>query len=126
MVTEKQIKALVRQAQQGDTEVFSEIYDLYAPKLYNFLYARLRHKETAEDLLSTVFMKAWDNLGSYQPRASAKFSTWLFQIANFTLIDHWRTKKDVIDMSKVEIRNFRKSFHFRPGGEALRKLRISF
>jgi RNA polymerase sigma-70 factor, ECF subfamily len=53
-------------------------------------------------LVHTVFLKAWTNLRSYQPRANAKFSTWLYQIAHYTLIDHWRTKKTTTELVEVE------------------------
>ncbi|HYE22560.1 MAG TPA: sigma-70 family RNA polymerase sigma factor [Verrucomicrobiae bacterium] len=101
MVEESEIQGLIDLAKQGDSNAFGRIYDLYADRMFNFLIFRVRHKETAEDLLHTTFLKAWTNLKSYT-RQNAKFSTWLFQIANFTLIDHWRTKKEVIDIDKVE------------------------
>jgi RNA polymerase sigma-70 factor (ECF subfamily) len=102
MVEEPKIQELIAEAQGGNSEAFGRIYDLYAAKLFNFLLSKVRHKQTSEDLLHTVFLKAWDNLNSYQPRPTAKFSTWLFQIANFTLIDFWRTKKDTVELTKVE------------------------
>lgn len=102
MVEEKEIQALVKRAQNGESDAFGLIYDAFSQRLYNFLFSKLRHRETAEDMLHTVFLKAWNNLNSYQPRKSAKFSTWLFQIANYTLIDHWRTRKNLVELDKVE------------------------
>ena len=102
MVTESTIQQLVSQAKQGDKQAFSDIYTELSRPIYNFLFARLRQKEVAEDLLQTVFLKAWNNLGSYKQTTKAKFSTWLFQIANYTLIDYWRTRKDIVDISAVE------------------------
>ncbi|MBI4049642.1 MAG: sigma-70 family RNA polymerase sigma factor [Candidatus Doudnabacteria bacterium] len=102
MLEEQEVQLLVRQAKTGDSEAFGRIFDLYSARVYNFLFGKLRHKQTAEDILSTVFLKAWENLSRYQTRQNAKFSTWLFQIANFTLIDHWRTRKETTELSKVE------------------------
>lgn len=102
MVEEQQIQAWVKEARQGNSEAFGSIYDIYSSRVYNFLLGKLRHKQTAEDLLHTVMLKAWSNLASYQPRADAKFSTWLFQIANFTLIDHWRTRKESVEIEKID------------------------
>lgn len=96
------IQNLITRAQTGDSEAFGQIYDTYAKQVYNFLFSKIRHKETAEDLVHTAFLKAWTNLRSYKPRSNAKFSTWLFQIANFTLIDHWRTRKITIELTEVE------------------------
>ncbi|MEJ0021594.1 MAG: RNA polymerase sigma factor [Candidatus Doudnabacteria bacterium] len=99
---ENDVQNLIRAAQQGDSDAFGQIYNLYAKQIYNFLFNKIRHQQTCEDLVHTVFLKAWTNLRSYQPRANAKFSTWLFQIGNFTLIDHWRTKKNTTELSSVE------------------------
>ena len=102
MLQESDVQNLVSKAQSADAEAFGQLYDLYSRKVYNFLYSKLQHKPTAEDLMHTVFLKAWTNLRSYYPRKSAKFSTWLFQIANFTLIDHWRTRKATTELTEIE------------------------
>lgn len=101
-MTETEIQNLILQSQRGDTEAFGRIYDLYAQKIFNFIFGKIRQKEASEDLAHTVFLKAWMNLKSYQPRSNAKFSTWLFQIANYTLIDYWRTKKPTVELREVE------------------------
>ena len=102
MIEEIDVQNLVRRAQDGEQEAFGLIYDNYAQPIYNFLMSKVRHREVCEDLVHTVFLKAWMNLKSYQPRPSAKFSTWLYQIANYTLIDHWRTKKPTVELDDVE------------------------
>jgi len=102
MWQEDDVQKLVKRAQAGDSEAFGQIYDLYAKQVFNFLFGKVRHKEVCEDLVHTVFLKTWTNIKSYQPRANAKFSTWLFQIANYTLIDHWRTKKQTVELTEVE------------------------
>jgi RNA polymerase sigma-70 factor (ECF subfamily) len=99
---EEQVQKLVQEAVKGNNESFGQIYDLYAPQLFNFVLSRVRNKQLAEDILQTVFMKAWNSLSKYQPNPNAKFSTWLFQIANFTVIDYWRTKKETVDIDKLE------------------------
>src|SRR3989338_8621271 len=99
---ENLVQNLVSKAQNGDSEAFGAVYDAYGKQMYNFLFSKVQHKETAEDLVHTVFLKAWTNLRSYKPQSTAKFSTWLFQIANFTLIDHWRTRKQTTDLADVE------------------------
>lgn len=102
MVEEDTIQSLVERAKAGETAAFGEIYDIYSSSVYGFLFARLRQKETAEDILQTTFYKAWKNLAGYRPNSNAKFSTWLFQIANYTLIDHWRTRKETAELSKID------------------------
>ncbi|HYC79426.1 MAG TPA: RNA polymerase sigma factor [Candidatus Binatia bacterium] len=102
MVEEIRVQELVARSVKGDSDAFGKLYDLFAPKLFNFILSRVRHKGTAEDLLHTVFLKAWNSLPKYRPTNRAKFSTWLFQIANFTVIDHWRTHKETVEIDKLE------------------------
>ncbi len=102
MLSEQQIQALVVRSAKGDSEAFGQIYDEYSQKVFNFILSRVRHKPTAEDLLHTIFLKAWNSVPRYRPSARAKFSTWLFQIANFTIIDHWRSNKETVGIEKFE------------------------
>jgi len=99
---EIEVQKLIQKAKERDQDAFGQIYDLYAKQLYNFLLGKIMHKETAEDLVHAVFLKVWANIDSYETRKNTKFSTWLFQIANYTLIDHWRTKKPTVELSEIE------------------------
>lgn len=102
MVDEKDVQKLVVETVKGDSEAFGKLYDLFAGKIFSFILNKTKHKQTAEDLLHTVFLKAWNSLPRYKPSKTAKFSTWLYQIANYTVIDHWRTKKETVEIEKVE------------------------
>jgi RNA polymerase sigma-70 factor (ECF subfamily) len=102
MLQEDEVQILVARAKNGEEDAFGRIYDNFVQHIYNFLFAKIRHPQTTEDMVHTVFLKAWTNLKSYQPRANAKFSTWLFQIANYTLIDHWRVRKPTVELLEVE------------------------
>lgn len=102
MLQETEVQKLVQAAAQGDSDAFGQLYDLFSPRVFNFILARVRHKALSEDILHTVFMKAWNSLPKYKPSPKAKFSTWLFQITNFTIIDHWRTKKETVELDKLE------------------------
>ena len=68
---------------------FSDVYEENFRGIYNYVYARILHREQAEDLVSEVFMKAMTHYDSFDPeRASVK--TWLANIARNTLIDEFR------------------------------------
>lgn len=71
---------------------FAEIYEGYAESLYRFIFYRVYHKETAEDLLSVTFMKALQNFQSFDPKKGS-ISSWLYRIARNTVIDYARVKK---------------------------------
>ncbi len=83
---------IISACKAGDTRRFSELYDQYIEKIYRFIYYKTHHKEIAEDITSVTFMKALERLDTFDP-AKAKFSTWLYQIARNTVIDHYRSHK---------------------------------
>lgn len=84
---------LVQKAVSGDSEAFAALYDMYIEAVYRFVFFRVSEEQTAEDLTSQIFLKAWDNLGSYQIRG-LPFRAWLFRIARNTVIDYYRTFKE--------------------------------
>lgn len=91
---------LIVRCQKGDSEAFGQLYDLYIKKIYDFLYFRTFHKETAEDLTDTVFTKAFERIKQYN-EAKGKFSTWLYQIAKNTLTDYFRTMKTAENIEDI-------------------------
>lgn len=84
----------VRHAINGDQQAFALLYDAYVDSIYRFIYIRVEDQQTAEDISSNVFLKAWEKLGSYQQRG-LPFRAWLFRIARNAVIDHYRTRKEV-------------------------------
>lgn len=82
--------ALAMQA-VSDMEAFEALYREFFPRVYNFLFARLKNTAASDDVVSVVFMKAYQNLSKYDSRKAA-FSTWLFRIASNAVIDYCRVK----------------------------------
>lgn len=79
----------------GDTRVkyptFEDLYATAFPKIYAFIRCQVASTETAQELVSRVFLKA------YRHRAKAPQDDgamqWVFRIAHTTLIDYWRVEK---------------------------------
>ena len=90
----------IKNCQQGKLEDFTPLYDLYVKKIYDFIYYKTYHRETAEDLVSLVFVKALENINSFD-FAKGSFSAWLYRIAQNTVIDHWRTKKNEANVEDI-------------------------
>lgn len=91
---------LVQRFQNGDADAFGLLYDAYAKKIYDFIYYRTHHRETAEDLVSDVFMKALAAIKNFDADKGT-FSAWLYRIARNRVIDHYRTAKSVEDIEDV-------------------------
>ncbi len=93
-------ETIVLKCQKGELEEFGKLYEKYVKKIYDFIYFKTLHKENAEDLTSQIFFKALEKINSFNPE-KAKFSTWLYTIANNLLIDHWRGNKETVDIEDV-------------------------
>ena len=72
-----------------DEVAFEKLYEHFFPRVYNFIYARLKNAADADDVTSVVFMKMNENLEHYDS-TKATFSTWLFRIATNAIVDHTR------------------------------------
>ena len=53
---------LYRVRTKKDPEAYGKIYDLYARRIYRFVYFKVSSEEEAQDLTADVFLKAWSFL----------------------------------------------------------------
>lgn len=93
-------KEIIKRCQKGDLKQFGLLYDKYAKKIYDFVYFKTFHKETAEDIVSNVFLKGLENIKNFDA-AKGTFSAWLYAIARNTVIDHYRAKKTHVNIEDV-------------------------
>jgi RNA polymerase sigma-70 factor (ECF subfamily) len=91
---------LVRQAQSGDAEAFTRLYDGYVERIYRYVYFRVSDDTATEDLVSQVFLKAWQNLDRYKI-GTAPFIAWLYTIARNLVIDHYRSKRELVPLEEA-------------------------
>lgn len=68
---------------------FKELYEKYFPGIYRFIYNKTWHRETAEDICSTVFMKIVEKLPDFRGNDS-KLTSWIFTIARNQITDYYR------------------------------------
>ena len=83
----------VRLMIQVRTEVagaFETLVERYQNRLMGILFHLVGNREEAEDLCQEVFLRIYRARKGYRPRA--KFSTWLFTIANNLALNHLRGK----------------------------------
>ncbi len=70
---------LVRQAQKGDRQAFSEIVRVLMNRISALTYKMTSDKEMAVDIAQDSFISAWQNLHTF--KFEAKFESWLYRIA---------------------------------------------
>jgi len=71
---------LMLQVRAGDAAAFTELMERYKNRLLTVLEHLVGNHEQAEDLSQEVFLRVFRARDRYEP--GAKFSTWLFTIAN--------------------------------------------
>ena len=95
-------RQLVLQAQAGNSEAFGQLYDAYMERIYRFVYFRVEDQQTAEDITSQVFLKAWSNLDRFSFNRTP-YLAWLYTIAHNAVIDHYRTRKVTTALDDVQL-----------------------
>jgi len=71
---------LMLRFQQGDMAAFQQLFTRYSSSVVNFAFRFVHSRERAEELAQEVFLQVYRWQNRYEPKA--KFSTWLFKIAN--------------------------------------------
>jgi RNA polymerase sigma-70 factor (ECF subfamily) len=71
---------LMLRVKNGDEAAFAELVAAYQDRLIGIFTHMLRNQEAAEDLAQEAFLRIYRAREGYRP--TAKFSTWLFHIAN--------------------------------------------
>ena len=81
---------LMLQVRDDAPGAFEALVRRYQDRLVGILYHLVGSPEEAEDLSQDVFLRIYKARKGYRPRA--KFSTWLFTIANNLALNHLRAK----------------------------------
>jgi RNA polymerase sigma-70 factor (ECF subfamily) len=82
---------LMLAVQSDDASAFEELMVRFQGRVQSLLRHLIGNREMAEDLTQDVFLRVFRARKSYQP--SAKFSTWLFTIANNVALNQLRNQR---------------------------------
>ena len=74
-----------------DAQAFAELVEAYHHRLVTVMHHLVGNNEEAEDLAQEVFLRVYRGRKKYHPKA--KFSTWLFTIANNLALNALRTRQ---------------------------------
>lgn len=96
--------ALMLRVGEGDEQALRQLIDRWKNPLINFFYRSLGSVEESEDLAQNVFIRLHKAAPRYRP--TAKFSTYLFQIARRLLINEFRRRQrkplDAVDPADLQ------------------------
>lgn len=87
-------------AARKNPEQFGPIFDVYYPKIINYLIRRTADIHLSQDLASEVFLKAFNKLWQFRFKG-VSFGAWLYQIANNEIRMHFRNKKPVLSFEQL-------------------------
>ena len=83
---------LVGRAQGGDGAAFAQLYDRYVDQTFGYVYRRVQHRQTAEDLTSDVFLRAFRRLDSFEWQG-VDLGAWIMTIARNRVHDHFKSAR---------------------------------
>ncbi|PVZ10081.1 RNA polymerase sigma-70 factor (TIGR02952 family) [Actinomycetospora cinnamomea] len=107
--------ALVRAAQDGDTQAFGQLFDRYHDTVFRFVLFRLGDRPAAEDLTQETFVRAYRRIASvsYQGR---DIGAWFVTIARNLVLDHVKSSRYRLESSHAEVADVAPAT-LRPGPE---------
>lgn len=86
--TDEQIAQQVQQI----PEMFGFLIDRYQSKLDRYIKRKTGlDKDLRDDILQDVFIKAYENIASFDP--SLSFNAWIYRICHNTVINDWKKNK---------------------------------
>ncbi|MCB1559762.1 MAG: RNA polymerase sigma factor [Xanthomonadales bacterium] len=86
---------------QGDASAAATLVDRYARRLQTFAWRMLGDRAEAEDVVQESFLRLWKHAQRWKP-GTARFSTWLFQVAANLCRDRLRRRPRYHDADAVE------------------------
>lgn len=88
---------LIARAKAGDRDAFASLVQRYGKAVLNLIDKMIRDPGVVEDLWQETFVRALENLASYEPRSRADgsgpgFASWLYRIATNLTLDELRKR----------------------------------
>ncbi|MDT3415665.1 RNA polymerase sigma-70 factor (ECF subfamily) [Brevibacillus aydinogluensis] len=79
-------------AEYYESRDFTELYDEYFDRVNRYLRCRVQNPWDADDLTTTVFLKALEKFDQYS--RTSPFASWIFRIAHNTYVDFMRKNRE--------------------------------
>lgn len=96
---ERSDETLVKQALKGKKSAWITLVKRYEKKIYNYTLRMVINPDDAMDLMQDVFVAVFRNLSSF--RGDSPFKGWLFKIAHYRCIEHYRRKRPTQSLDDV-------------------------
>lgn len=91
---------ILKSIRAGNLPDFAQLYEKYFERIYRYIYTKTYQRETTEDICSSTFIKALENISTFRGDGS-KIISWLYKIASNLIIDFYRSnssEKNIDDL----------------------------
>ena len=93
---------LVLLAQAGDSRAVAELYEIYSPGVFRFIYFRVGNRPLAEDLAQDTWLRALKRLNSYTYQGK-DLGAWLITIARNLVADHFKSGRYRLEVATGDV-----------------------
>lgn len=103
MAQDDDLARIIIGCKNGRNESFSQVVDMYASRCYGYFYRLTGNKDVSDELLSELFVKLVEKIGSYK---GGSFESWLFKIGANLFHDYLRGKqrrKKLIEVRQEQV-----------------------
>lgn len=83
---------LVQNYISGDEKAIEKLIERHQSKIYGFIFSKVRDKDLCEDIFQDTFVKVIKILKSEGYNEQGKFISWVMQITNNKIMDHYRAE----------------------------------
>lgn len=90
MANSDDLAQIIAGCKNGDSQSFSQLVDRFASRCYGYFYRLCGNRELSDELLSQLFVKLVEKIGSYKDGC---FESWLFTMASNIFHDYLREKQ---------------------------------
>ena len=95
-----EISSLVVRSQNGDSEAFGRLYELFAPEMYRYSLVMVKDEETAKDCVNEAALEAYKSIKLL--RDTSAFKGWLFRILNACCKRNFTSNLKNSDMLRID------------------------
>ena len=103
LATQTQIdeSSLIEMAKGGDRQAFGQLVSDHRQGVVNVVYRMCGDPHLAEDMAQEAFLRAWQKLPDYQPKAPFRY--WVYRIATNAALDVLRRRRETLDVDELQV-----------------------
>lgn len=95
----KNVKIVIKKAQEQDQKAFNKLFDFHWRYLYNFQLKKTGNKDLAEEISIITFARAFDRISTFNHKF--EFKTWLLTISKNIYSDLLRKETNKISLETL-------------------------